>query len=139
VEAGPVAALSASLNGTGPRWGRSGATEIQSAAAVAAAAAGTSHRAVRLCHHRRRCTTGSVCIIAASVAWQRSQPAEWLSAAASSSRPSDPSIHAASVSGSRQAPAGGAPWPARSLRRSSRSMDRSVDAPDASRRRSLFT
>ena len=98
---------SASVDGAGtPSRFPMGATEIQSAAAVAAAAAGTSHRIVRLAgHHDRRATGGSVRAMADRTAWHRAHPAAWLSAAARAVEARAPSIQAATVSASRQSAA----------------------------------
>ena len=130
-------------NAVVPERSSVGDTEIQSATAVAAAAAGTSHLIPRLAGHQDRgATGGSVRAIADRTAWHRAQPAACPSAAARRSAGSAPSIHAATVSASRQLAASGTA-PSRSARGSRRCTDRSAapsgDCPADALGRSSFT
>jgi hypothetical protein len=76
---------------------------------MAAAAKGTNQRALSTCQRGGIVISGTVRAIAASIAWQRAQPAAWCSARASASPDNDPSAHAASVSGSTHCGVAAAP------------------------------
>lgn len=121
--AGSGASMCSACDGRAGTGGtvRSRSTATHSANTVAAAAAGTSQLALSVRHHGRGASDGAVRAIAASIAWHRAQSEACRSARARLSPANDPSIHAASVSGSTHsgvAPLAASPWSARRSRRS---------------------